>query len=40
MSAEPERIHVNMKRMKEQYGLSEIIFYDENFLQIRKEFSA
>lgn len=26
-----ERIHANMKRMKEQYGLDEIIFYDENF---------
>ncbi|MFP3869145.1 MAG: B12-binding domain-containing radical SAM protein [Desulfobacteraceae bacterium] len=26
-----ERIYANMKRMKEQYGLNEIIFYDENF---------
>ena len=26
-----ERIYANMKHMKEQYGLDEIIFYDENF---------
>lgn len=26
-----ERIYANMKRMKEEYGLNEIIFYDENF---------
>jgi len=26
-----ERIYANMKRMKEEYNLNEIIFYDENF---------